>query len=119
MKTMMSYSYDPISCVSDVSKAAAKPLGLFGHLRAAIGAWRAERQVRKADAAGLTIGTKATRKLSDLTAAELYEARFDRGDRFARSSFTQSSFTQSGLLRAGDVLSGMVLAWPKPSDKNR
>jgi len=114
MKTMMSYSCDPISCVSDVSKAAEKPLGLFGHLRAAISAWHAERQARKADAAVLTIGAKATRKLSDLTAAELHEARFDRGDRFA-----QSSFTQSGLLRAGDVLSGMVLAWPKPSDKHR
>jgi hypothetical protein len=120
MKTMMSYSYDPISCVPDVSNAsnattrAVQPLGLSGHLRAAISAWHAERQARKADKAVLTKGAEATRKLSDLTAAELHEARFDRGDQFA-----QYSFTRFGLLRAGDVLSGMVLAWPKPSDKHR
>ena len=117
MKTLMSYLYNPISCVSDASDAAAcaaKPLGLIGHLRAAIGAWRAERQARNADKAIRANGAKATRKLSDLTAAELHEAQFDRGDQFAQSGFTQSS-----LLRASDVLSGMVLDWPKPSEKHR
>lgn len=117
MKATMSYSYNPVSCVSEASNdttCAVQPLGLIGHLRAAIGAWRAERQARKADKAVRADGAKATRKLSDLTAAELHQARFDRSGRCA-----QSGFTQTGVLRAGDVLSGMVLAWPKPSDKHR
>ena len=117
MKTLMSYSYNPISCVSDASNdtsCATRPLGLIGHLRAAIVAWRGERQVRKANKAVLANGSKAKRKLSDLSAAELYQARFDCGDRFAQSSFPHGGFTLTS-----DVLSGMVLAWPKPSDKQR
>ncbi|NIY77101.1 hypothetical protein HED22_15720 [Thalassospira sp. HF15] len=78
------------------------PLGLTGHLRAAIEAWRQERAAQKATATTFAHGVFVSNDLSRLTAAELHEIKHGRSDGFAE---------------AGDVLSALVTNWPTPSGR--
>lgn len=79
------------------------PLGLFGHLRAAIEAWQHERAIQKAIAAKSLRNVPAATNMSHLSAAKLHESRRTHG---------------TYITEPGDVLSGLVLNWPSPSRKD-
>lgn len=79
------------------------PLGLVGHLRAAIEAWQHERAIQKAITAKSSPDVPAVTKMSQLSAAELHESRRTHG---------------TYITEPGDVLSGLVLNWPSPSHKD-
>ena len=78
------------------------PLGLVGHLRAAVEAWQHERALQKAIDATAEHHDGPSDSVSHLTAAELYESRRDAA---------------GGLTETGDVLTGLVLNWPSPSNR--
>lgn len=79
------------------------PLGLVGHLRAALEAWQHERSIQKAIEAKSANDAPVAQIASHLTAAELYENRQKQIGTFADTA---------------DVLSGPVLNWPSPSRKH-
>ena len=79
------------------------PLGLVGHLRAAIEAWQNERAIQKAIAAKSSRAVPSAPNKSHLSAAELHESRRAHG---------------TYITEPGDVLSGLVLNWPSPSRKD-
>ncbi|CAM3534889.1 hypothetical protein [Thalassospira profundimaris] len=79
------------------------PLGLVGHLRAAIEAWQNERAIRKASAAKTLRDVATATSMSHLSAAERHEGRRTHG---------------TYITEPGDVLSGLVLNWPSPSRKD-
>jgi len=79
------------------------PLGLVGHLRAAIEAWQNERAIQKAIAAKSSRAVPTAPNKSHLSAAELHESRRTHG---------------TYITEPGDVLSGLVLNWPSPSRKD-
>jgi hypothetical protein len=78
------------------------PLGLVGHLRAAIEAWQHERVIQKSITAKSLRDVAVAPDISHLSAAELHESRRAQG---------------TYITEPGDVLSGLVLTWPSPSRK--
>lgn len=106
MKNNMSFACDPRRVHPHGEKRASDgvsaPLGLVGHLRAALDAWHAERDAMKAHIGSLP-NASAMNDLSKLTVAESHELCREHSGEFAQT---------------GDVLSGLVLNWPSPSGKH-
>ena len=106
MKSVISYEHDPRTVLLHGSDRGAElssaPLGLVGHLRAAMEAWHEERHAMKAHDAGSSSNERTMRDISNLTVAELHDCRRDHTGEFAQT---------------GDVLSGLVLNWPSPPGK--
>ncbi len=108
MKTVISHGYDTIELgphgaerVSD--RPSTSPIGLFGHLRKALDAWRAEREKQKSIKEILALDPATLRDITTMTPAEMYESQQKRAGQFPHP---------------GDVLSGPLMHWPTPSDRH-
>ena len=106
MKTVTSHGYNPIALVPHGAErgsgSVTSPIGLFGHLRIAIDAWRAEREKQKSIKEILALDPATLRDITTMTPAELFESQQKRAGQFPQT---------------GDVLTGALLHWPSPSDR--
>ena len=107
MKTVTADGCDPRSFLPhDVERGSdtlPSPIGLAGHLRNALAAWREERREQKLRDGISLQDPKTFRDISMMTPAERHVAQGD-----AMGQFTQT----------GDVLSSMVLSWPGSKRRN-